>query len=189
MLLPIAIGLIEGRPPTYQSRSVQTSQIINAPTHQVWDELVFYEEIDREPPWLLKLGLPRPLGTTGTVDRVGAIKKCLYDSGTITKCITEFESRRRLAFEVIEQDIHFEHDVELLGGQFELIIEPHGQTRLTLTTDYRPLVAPRWLWQPIEELAIHQLHEHVLTGISQRVESRGETFTMEHRHDDVDQHH
>lgn len=145
---------------------VRTARTIAAPTAIVFDRLVFYEEVQHEPPWLLRLALPKPQGATGRMDRVGEIRRCLYDTGHITKQVTEVQRPKRIAFTVIEQNIHFERDVALRGGDFTLTPLGPDHTQLSLTTEYEPLLSPRWLWRPMETVVIRTLHDHVLEGVA-----------------------
>ena len=70
---------------------------------QAWDLLMFYEEVDLEPPLFARIGLPHPLRTEGHIERVGDIKRCVYSSGYLRKRITRYEPGELVAFDVIEQ--------------------------------------------------------------------------------------
>jgi len=170
LAIPFLWAVFEGATPAFPERTVATTHVIDAPPATVWDNIVFYEEVERTPPLLLRIGLPRPIGTSGPIDRVGAIRTCLYDKGSIVKRVTSRNPNDELAFAVTHQDIHFEHDVRLVGGRFKMQRIHGDRTRVTLETTYEPLLPPRWCWRPIEELAIHTLHEHVLAGMAIRCE-------------------
>jgi hypothetical protein len=164
-LIPLAGGVIEGRPCGAHPESVSTEIVIPAPVARCWDAIMFYEEVTHEPPLILRIGLAHPLYTIGASCRPGDVKTCIYNKGRITKRITAVAERSVLEFEVIEQHIGYERDVRLIGGSFHF--EPLGpaSTRVTLTTTYEPYLSPRFCWRPGERLAIHLLHRHVLEGM------------------------
>src|SRR5262249_54016445 len=90
--------------------------------------------------------------------------------------ITRIEEGKLLAFEVIEQKLHFERDVRLLDGKFEVTDADCGGGRaaaaVILTTRYRPLLYPRWMGSWMEARIVHTLHEHVLEEM--RRDGKGE---------------
>ncbi|MBC7833929.1 MAG: hypothetical protein H7Y88_02375 [Phycisphaerales bacterium] len=158
-------GVIEGRPRPQPPETVATTRIIAAPVAVCWDHLMFYEEVTHRPPWILRVGLARPLGTIGSSDRPGDVKVCLYNKGTITKRASRVVRGEELAFDVIQQRIGYERDVRLRSGSFVFAPAGPGRTLLTLETTYEPLLSPRWCWKPFERLAVHTLHGHVLEGM------------------------
>ena len=166
-LLPIGNGYIENKTFTLSApNSVQTVFVIDQPRQKVWHNIRFYEDIKGNPPLLLKLGLPRPLGTEGNHWAVGNLTKCFYNKGHyIVKRINRLEEGELLSFDVVEQHIHFEHDVTLLDGSFQLEPIDAQTTKVILTTRYQSRLRPTWLWKPIEEKSIKTLHEYVLENI------------------------
>ncbi len=164
--LPYGIAGLEHRwPMGLVVAEVRTTAVFDAPAARAWNAILFYEEVRHAPPFLLTLALPRPVRTEGRKDAVGAEQKCIYQRGYILKRITRREPPRLLAFDVVEQHLHFEHDVELRDGRF--VIEPLGpdRCRVVLTTRYRRLLRPAWLWERMERTIIHTLHEYVLEGM------------------------
>ncbi len=150
---------------------VRTERILDAPPEAVWSQLHFYEEIESEPPLLLRLGLPIPVRVQGAKASVGAIQECVYENGKgITKRITQRSKARLLAFEVVEQRLGFEHDLSLLGGEFRLSPTAGGGTRLTLVTRYRARSYPGWMWRPLEAHVLHTLHQHIAADVETRIE-------------------
>ena len=55
--------------------------------------------------------------------------------------------------------------MRLVSGSFEFERVGPGQTRVTLTTVYEPLLSARPVWRPFEIQIARSLHDHVLTGI------------------------
>lgn len=149
---------------------VTTTQHIQATPEEVWSALHFYESVEHSPPLLLRLGLPRPVSTRGSMTDVGDIKICVYTQGELRKQITESRPNERLAFDVVHQRIGIERYVSLIDGSFEL--RPNGAgTHIALTTRYTAHLSPRWLWGPLERLSARTLHEHVIAGVRRNVES------------------
>ncbi|MDH3591670.1 MAG: SRPBCC family protein [Planctomycetota bacterium] len=164
----VATLVLQWAVPAPDPVAVETTTWIDAPRATVWDHLQFYEEIEREPPWLLRLGLPIPVRADGSKAAPGHRSVCRYRGGLyLVKEMEAVEPGRRLAFRVVEQNLHFEHDVTLLGGSFQLADEAGG-TRLTIRTRYRPHCSPAWLWRPLEAWVLHTLHEHVAAAIERR---------------------
>ncbi len=173
LLLPFGLDTIERLLPRDEDlASVETRVVFSASQERAWNSIVFYEQIEHEPPFLLRLALPRPGGTTGGKTKVGDISRCVYENGHLVKKISEREEGRLLGFRIIEQKIHFEHDLELREGSFRVEPGPDpGTTLVTLTTTYRRLTYPAFIWQPAEILVLHTLHGHVLEGMRANAES------------------
>lgn len=168
--IPIAWGLIEGRPVPMAHESIVTTRIINAPVDVAWDSMMFYEEVEHTPPLILRIGLAHPLVTSGSSQRVGDIKTCYYNKGHITKQVTQVQEHERLAFAIIEQNIGYERDVRLTGGNFAFEAVNEHQTRITLTTHYEPLLSPRFMWRWGDRYAVHTLHNHVMEGMARKAQ-------------------
>ena len=151
---------------------VSTSRLMPFSAREVWDSLMFYEEVTHDPPALARIGLPRPLRTTGQIRGVGDIKVCVYDKGRLAKRVTVYEPGAYLGFDVVEQVGIEDRSVALLEGGFRIEALGPGRSRLTLTTVYQPLLAARWYWRPLEYAVAHSLHEHVLTGIELEAQRR-----------------
>ncbi len=164
-LLPILYGAIEEQffEPT-PTRTVETQILIEAPQSEVWKTLRFYEHVEQEPPLILKLGLPIPKRAIGNHKSVGEITSCEYEGGGfIRKKITRLIEQEELSFDVIEQSIHFEHDLKLHGGSILLKPVNNGKhTVITMKTHYESYVRPSWLWEPSMDYVIKSLHQYVI---------------------------
>jgi hypothetical protein len=171
LLIPAALAIFDARPARTVTVAVSTDATFDATVDEVWRALQLYEEVGAEPPLLLRLGLPNPRGTRGSMSAVGDVKVCLYDKGQLTKVIVERTAPTHLGFVVTDQRIGFERSVRLTGGSFHL--EPLGahRTTVTLTTDYTALLRPRFAWSWAEDLAVHTLHRHVLNGMTSDLEA------------------
>jgi hypothetical protein len=169
LLVPLLWGVAEHFTATpHAVESVLTSIEIPAPVGRAWNAMMFYEEVRRRPPWVLRYGLPRPLYTKGDIARVGDARTCVYSKGHLTKRVTQRVPEALLAFDVVEQDRIENHSVRLTGGSFVFAAEGTDRTSVILTTSYQPKLGPRWVWRPFERLAVHTLHGYVLDGMKQR---------------------
>ena len=168
-VLPLGVEQVESRWPMADTvAEVSTSTTFDVPVGPTWDAIVFYEQVEHEAPFLLTMALPRPARTEGRKEAVGDVQKCIYQKGYLVKTITHFDKPRLLGFDVTEQHLDFEHDVEVLDGSFILQPMAKDKTRVVLTTRYRRLLRPAWLWEPVERTVIHTLHGHVLDGMRRR---------------------
>jgi hypothetical protein len=166
---PLVAGAVEGRLPRQPDlREVSTALTIHATPQQVWDSILFYEQVEHAPPWLLRLALPRPVRAEGSKAAVGDVTRCVYERGHVVKRVTRRVDQRELAFEVLDQHLHFERDVTLRDGTFCLESLGVRGTRVRLTTRYVRHLSPAWLWEPLERKILHTLHGHVLEGMRRR---------------------
>jgi len=162
----LCIPLDKWTTPTPTPETVSTSTIINASADECWDGLVFYEEVTNPPPWILRIGLARPLATRGPSHSPGDRRVCVYNRGTISKQIRSAEPGRVLSFDVLEQHIGYERDLLLLSGSFTFEPIDADRTRVTLASTYEPRLTPRFCWRWGEKIAFRTLHGYVLEGIS-----------------------
>lgn len=166
LLIPALAGAIDratSRP--HAIEAVVTSVHFPTPVGRAWNSVMFYEEVRHSPPWLLRLGLPKPLRTMGTTEHVGDVKFCIYTKGRLAKQVTRREPQKLLAFDVIVQYRVENHSVRLTDGSFRFIAEAPDDTVVELTTRYEPKLGPRWVWRPAERLAVHTMHRHILEGM------------------------
>jgi hypothetical protein len=145
--------------------SIATRMIFAASPGQVWDGLMFYEQILDRAPLYLRLLLPSPIGVMGRKSLVGDTVRCLYQDGHLLKRVTRIERGIRYEFEVIEQNLEFGGGMRLKGGCYVLCGLRDGRTEVSLTTIYMSPKRPRWLWEPIEAVVCHRFHRHVLRAM------------------------
>ncbi|MEO8304881.1 MAG: SRPBCC family protein [Betaproteobacteria bacterium] len=144
--------------------AVTTRAGFDAPPDEVWQRMVFYEEVPHRPPLMLRVFLPTPVKTQGNGRNVGATVECTYSRGSLIKRITVLDRPGLVRFEVIEQRLGVERCVTTVEGSYELRADGDG-TEVALTTRYRGHLRPRWLLRPFERLLAHQLHRHILGGM------------------------
>ena len=168
VLLLANLGLLYAEsllPRTFEAETIRTVQVLELSAREVWNRFLFYADWEHERPFLLKVGLPRPLFTVGQVSAAGDRKKCVYDKGYLVKEITSYIPARELAFNVIEQVGIEDRSIRLLDGSFRLDPLGPGRTRATLVTRYVPKLQARVFWRPWEKRVTRFLHEHILDGI------------------------
>lgn len=169
--LPLIGQQIEDRiPRRTEIAVVRTGLTIDATPQEAWNAIMFYEDVEHAPPWLLHLALPQPIRSEGSKQKDGEVVTCFYNCGEIKKRITKVDAPRRLAFDVVSVQMRSENYAELKDGSFE--IEPVGekQSRITLTTRFERKLHPTFFWEPIERKVIHTLHGHVLEGMRRKAE-------------------
>ena len=142
-----------------------------APPEQVWNGLMFYEQIDERPPLHLRLLLPVPIGTEKTSSAVGARVRCSYVGGHLVKRITEIDPQRHYGFDVVEQTLAIGGGLTLSGGGYTLRELPGGHTEVAVTTRYVGGRRPGWFWKPVETAVCHLFHRHLLAAIRRKVEA------------------
>ncbi len=169
--LPLVGQQIEDRIPRRTEIAViKTGLTIDATPQEAWNAIMFYEDVEHAPPWLLNLALPQPIRSEGSKQKEGEIVTCFYNCGEIKKRISKVDAPRKLAFDIVDIQMRSENYAKLQDGSFE--IEPMGtkQSRITLTTRFERKLHPSFFWEPIEHKVIHTLHGHVLEGMRRKAE-------------------
>lgn len=152
--------------------SVVTRMRFAASPAQVWQGLVFYEQISEPPPLHLRLLLPVPLGVEGRVFEVGSEAKCRYKEGYLVKRIVRIEDQELYEFHIIEQKLSMGGGIRLFGGRYVLCEVDDGLTEVSIETRYAGSRWPRWFWRPLEGLVCHSFHRCLLRSMRSKVESR-----------------
>jgi len=154
-----------------QRATVVTRMVFDAPPAQVWDGLLFYEELGGRPPWHLRLLLPVPIRTEGEVSAVGDEATCLYEDGHLLKRITKIEQGNLYEFEVAKQALSVGGGMRLSGGRYSLRGLPDGRTEVSVETRYFSRKWPRWFWRPLEKMVCHLFHRYLLGTMRRQIES------------------
>ena len=152
---------------------VVTRAMIRATPARVWESLMFFEQIERRPPLLLRLLLPAPLKTIGRKSEVGDEAACLYEGGRLIKRVTRVERGRLYEFSVARQELRFGGGIALEGGSYSLRALAGGRCELAAETRYRGARGPRLFWEPIEKFVCHAFHRYILSAIGAAAEGAG----------------
>jgi len=152
------------------STSIVTRMSFAAAPAQVWEGLMFYEQIEEPPPLHLRLLLPLPIRTEGRKSAVGDEAMCLYQGGHLLKRVTQIDRCRHYGFDVVEQNLRLGRGLTLSGGCYTLSELPGGRTEVAVTTRYASGRRPEWLWKPIEAAVCHLFHRHLLAAIRRNIE-------------------
>ncbi len=161
-----AIPAVE--PPELE-RSVVTRMALRASPEQAWTGILYYEQIDRPPPLLLRLLLPAPVRTEGRKSAVGDEALCVYAGGHLRKRVTAIDRGRFYGFAVVEQALAI-GGVRLLGGGYRIEALGDGRAEVALETRYVGVKRPRWWWAPFESFVCHRFHRHILTAMRRAIE-------------------
>jgi hypothetical protein len=164
------IGRLFPRNPRMES--VHTRLMLDATPEQVWDGILFYEEVPGTAPWHLRLFLPAPVRTEGDKRTVGAIIRCTYEDAHLVKQIRHLEPGRLMRFDVLEQRLGVEGSLTMGEGSYEIRPLAHG-SEVVLTTHYCGHVRPRWLARLFEHHLAHELHRHILRGMQLHIAATG----------------
>lgn len=183
-LLPLLATLEHATKPPPELRMVTTRVAIAATPARVWPAVIAFPQITEPPGGIFRLGIAYPIEARIEGAGVGAVRHCVFSTGSFVEPITVWEAPSRLAFAVTAQpepmrelSIYRHIDAPHLHGfmvsergQFRLI-EEQGRTVLEGTTWYRHDLAPGWYWGPITDTIIHHIHERVLSHIRRTVEA------------------
>jgi hypothetical protein len=153
--------------------SIVTTMRLSASPRQVWERLMFYEQVQLPLPLPLRLLLPAPMRSEGRWSAVGDETRCVYDKGHLLKRVTRIDPCRHYGFDVVEQDLALGAGIRLKGGSYTLLALPDGSTRIGLETRYLGFARPRWLGRRVEAAVCHAFHRYILGAMRSELESRG----------------
>ena len=165
----------DGIPPDPKPSLISVVSVMDfaASIEVIWESLMFYEQIERCAPWLLRVLLPVPLRTEGRPRQVGDQVRCLYRSGYLIKQVIRLTQKSHYAFDVIEQNLAFGNGIRLAGGSYALRALPDGKTEVALETLYeKNSNRPRWLCHWIEARVCHVFHRHILGAMRDAAQIR-----------------
>lgn len=125
---------------------------------------MFYEEVPKTRPFILRRFLPTPIGTEGCKSEVGGEVKCRYVDGHLLKRVTHIVRGHNYAFEIIEQNLAL-GGIRLLGGEYTFCKLSEDRTRVALATRYASPNYPRWLFRRVEAAVCHSFHHYILNAM------------------------
>lgn len=151
--------------PREKPSSVATALTFPGSPEEIWNRVMFYEQIRYPPPLYLRLLLPAPRRAEGRGAEVGDEIRCVYEKGYLVKRLIRIDRCRYCRFDVVEQDLAFGGGIRLTGGSYTLRPLPDGSTRVELETRYVSPRRPAWFWKPIEALVCQAFHRHILDAM------------------------
>lgn len=186
LLLPAIFGaeqLAGSGPPLIE---VETVVEIDAPPERVWEHVVAFAELPPPTERLFRLGVAYPLRAEIRGEGVGAVRHCVFSTGSFVEPIEVWDESRRLEFSVSAQPPsmrelspypqlappHLERYLVSHRGRFVLEPLPGGRTRLAGTTWYTNRMWPQRYWQVFSDGIVHAIHRRVLEHIRTRAEQR-----------------
>ncbi len=185
MAVPLGVMSAENvdlvRPPRI---SVQTSIQIDAPAAKVWKNLIEFPDIEEPATSFFRFGVAYPIRARITGNGVGAIRECLFSTGTYVEKINAWEEGRRMGFTIVSgpegmqewspyqiRPRHLNGYFVPESAEFRLIPTADGGTRLEGTSWYRNSMWPSGYWRLWSDALLHQVHLRVFQHIKKRAES------------------
>lgn len=183
--LPVSLGAewaVQSDPELFK---VTSTVHIAAPPQSVWHHVVTFDELPEPTEWMFTHGVAYPTHARIEGRGVGAVRHCVFSTGAFVEPITRWDEPTLLAFDVVEspppmtewsfhEHVHAPHlhgFFDSRRGQFKLIEQPDGSTRLEGTTWYIHRIAPQWYWRLWSDPIIHAIHDRVLNHIKQSAEA------------------
>lgn len=177
--MPLLLGFETSTKSKPTLHEVVSTVEIDAPIEKIWQNVVAFPQIDKQPEGILKLGFAYPINARIDGSGVGAMRYCNFNTGAFVEPITAWQEPNLLAFDVKEQPApmtemspyehlhaaHLEY-IRSQRGQFRLY-EKDGKTVVEGTTFYTHEIAPDIYWNLFSDEIIHQIHMRVLNHIKE----------------------
>jgi hypothetical protein len=179
LLLPMLMALDKSTRQPPPLRAVTSSVIINAPPAVIWRNVIEFPPLPEPTEWLFHTGVAYPTSATIIGTGPGAVRHCVFTTGSFIEPIEIWEQNRRLRFSVrynppvmnewsFGRKIHPPHLTgffESRRGEFLLEDLGHGQTRLQGTTWYEHNLWPTAYWYRWTDWIVHRIHLRVLDHV------------------------
>jgi hypothetical protein len=184
ILLPALMAAESANEPEPVVRAVHTAVVIDAPPDKVWPHVIAFPPLPEPDGWLFRTGIAYPQRAEIHGRGVGAVRQCVFSTGTFVEPIEVWDPPLRLGFRVSEQPepmrewspyaihpAHLDHYLQSHQGEFLLEGLPDGRTRLVGTTWYSNRMWPDPYWGLWSDYIIHRIHGRVLTHIKKLAEA------------------
>ena len=187
-LLALALPLsstLEG-PSRAVVREVVTTVEIDADADAVWRNVIAFPPLAEPTEALFRLGVAYPIRAEIHGYGIGAIRECVFSTGTFVEPITAWEPGRRLAFDVVASPAplreltpfrvdppHLDGYLVPVRGEFRIVPLSQGRTRLEGSTWYQQRLRPEGYWVLFSDAIISRIHGRVLAHIAAVSEADG----------------
>jgi hypothetical protein len=181
VLLPLAIALEQVDPmPIPDPVPVESSISVDAPIESVWERVVAFPPLPPPTGWIFRLGIAAPMAAEIDGEGEGAIRRCVFTTGSFIEPIEIWDPPRELTFRVASspdpmrewtlwrgpRPAHLDGFLESTRGQFVLRELPDQRTLLTGRTWYRTNMVPERYWRLWADPIIHTIHMQVLRHVA-----------------------
>jgi uncharacterized membrane protein YhaH (DUF805 family) len=180
LMVPSLMAAESSSEPEPALRAVHTEVIIDAPPAKVWPHVIAFPPLPEPDDWFFRTGVAYPQRAAIQGSGVGAVRHCVFSTGTFVEPIEVWDAPTLLQFRVTEQPepmhewspyhihpAHLDHYLCSHKGQFHLEELPDGRTRLIGTTWYSNRMWPAPYWNLWSDYIIHRIHGRVLTHIQE----------------------
>ena len=185
LFLPALMGAERVAAPPAPLFAVRTSVEVDAAPEAVWARVVSFDELPEPEEWLFRMGVAYPRRAVLKGWGVGAVRRCVFSTGSFVEPIEVWDEPRQLAFGVTAQPApmeewtpfrsvrppHLEGYFVSERGEFLLTPLPGGRTRLEGTTWYRHHMWPAGYWRLWCDAVVHRIHLRVLRHIKRLAEA------------------
>lgn len=186
LMLPLSLmGFEKWSSPEAEVITVATTIRIKATAQEVWANLISFPDLPEPSEWLFQLGVSRPIRATIHGSGVGAVRECVFTTGTFVERIDGWEENRRMAFSVISgadamqefspyniRPRHLDGYLVPERAEFTLIPNPDGSTTLEGRSWYRNSMWPAIYWRLWSDQILHEIHNSVFEHIKALSEQR-----------------
>jgi hypothetical protein len=183
LLFPGLVAFDYTTRPAPPVRSVTTGVLVHAPIGKVWDTVIEFPKIAEPASGIFCFGIAYPIEARIEGAGVGAVRHCIFSTGSFVEPITRWDAPGLLAFDVSSSPPpmkelspyeqvnapHLHGHMTSKHGQFRLV-QKGDSVMLEGTTWYSHTLSPQWYWGPVSDYMIHRIHERVLNHIKRTVE-------------------
>jgi uncharacterized membrane protein YhaH (DUF805 family) len=185
-IAPAGFMGIEGfAPATPALNTVETTIRINAPASTIWKNLVAFPDLPVSDRLLFRAGVAHPIHATIDGEGVGAMRACLFSTGTFIERIEGWEEGKRLAFSIVSNadamrewspyNIHPRHldgYFNPVKAEFTLAENADGSTTLSGKSWYRNAMWPGVYWRVWSDKILHDVHRSVFEHLKDLSEAK-----------------
>lgn len=189
LLLPLTFAVEAINPlPAPDPFPIESSIVVNARADTVWRNVIAFPGLPPSREWIFRAGIAAPTGAVIDVEGGGAVRRCIFTTGSFVEPIETWDAPRELSFAVTSspdpmdewtlwngpRPPHLDGYLESTRGQFLLEELPGGRTRLVGRTWYRTNMVPDGYWRFWADHIIHAIHMRVLRHVASLSERTAE---------------